>query len=385
MRKTMLSLLLTLAATAGWAQQWSVTGRVAGLNDGDTLELHEYSHIQQPVFAQAIVSGGEFRFSGQLDEPRVLRLFKRGMWGGPTLVLHAEDVRVDGRYSEESEAAMRRGHFDVTVGGSTLTDQFNEKVKAREFLDQLYQDTHEPYAAFSRQLHAAMNRNDSAEVKRLRNSDEYRKMSEDNERFFDTVKTTFRKMTDDNRDSWWGPFFMIYNLSYLTEQDSTQYNLLMPAAQQSYYGRMVREEIFPNDKTGEQMPLFTITESERGAAPLALAEVCKQNKYTLLDFWASWCGPCRKEIPNLKALYEQFHAKGLEILSVSIDKNVEQWRKACAEEQLPWLSYHDTEGVDGLYKVQFIPAMFLLDSEGRLVVMNIRGEELAAKMAELLP
>ena len=108
-------------------------------------------------------------------------------------------------------------------------------------------------------------------------------------------------------------------------------------------------------------------------------------KYVLLDFWASWCGPCRKEIPNVKKAYEQFKDKGFEVVSISIDKKEDEWRKAVKEENLVWPNFRSEE-VANLFKVKAVPTVYLLDSEGKIVASNneCRGEALAAKLAELL-
>ncbi|MBP9984636.1 MAG: TlpA family protein disulfide reductase, partial [Prevotella sp.] len=108
-------------------------------------------------------------------------------------------------------------------------------------------------------------------------------------------------------------------------------------------------------------------------------------KIFLVDFWASWCVPCRKEIPNLKNIYAANSKKGLEIISVSIDKNEAAWKKALEKEKLPWPNGIDKSGVDDLYHVQAIPAIFIVDAvSGKVIGENLRGEELAAKVTDLL-
>ena len=110
------------------------------------------------------------------------------------------------------------------------------------------------------------------------------------------------------------------------------------------------------------------------AAPLAM-----------VDFWASWCKPCRKEIPNLKAIYERFSGKGLEIVSISIDKNDSAWRKAVTAENLTWPNGIDKQGIKDMFNVNAIPAIFIVDGKtGRILADNIRGEQLANKLAEML-
>lgn len=111
-------------------------------------------------------------------------------------------------------------------------------------------------------------------------------------------------------------------------------------------------------------------------------------KVTIIDFWASWCGPCRAENPNVVALYKEFHAKGLNIIGVSLDKDVVKWKEAIAKDGLVWsqisnLKFWD-EPIAKQYNVESIPATFILDASGTVVAKDLRGAELKAKITELL-
>ncbi|OUN65105.1 MULTISPECIES: TlpA disulfide reductase family protein [Butyricimonas] len=112
-----------------------------------------------------------------------------------------------------------------------------------------------------------------------------------------------------------------------------------------------------------------------------------RGKYLLLVFWASWCAPCRGEIPHLKEIYEKYHADGLDILSVSVDNNRAAWEKALDESNMPWTQVSDLQGLKGevpnLYNVQGVPALWLIDQEGKIMVNNLRGERLDAKLKEI--
>lgn len=111
-------------------------------------------------------------------------------------------------------------------------------------------------------------------------------------------------------------------------------------------------------------------------------------KVTIIDFWASWCGPCRAENPNVVALYNEFHSKGLNIVGVSLDKDAAKWKEAIAKDQLTWTHVsnlkHWSEPIAKQYNVQSIPATFILDASGKIVAKDLRGAELKAKIAELL-
>ena len=111
-------------------------------------------------------------------------------------------------------------------------------------------------------------------------------------------------------------------------------------------------------------------------------------KVTIIDFWASWCGPCRAENPNVVALYKEFHSKGLNIIGVSLDKDATKWKDAIAKDGLIWPQVSNLkfweEPIAKKYNVQSIPATFILDAKGNIVAKDLRGDALRAKVATLL-
>jgi thiol-disulfide isomerase/thioredoxin len=113
-----------------------------------------------------------------------------------------------------------------------------------------------------------------------------------------------------------------------------------------------------------------------------------RGKYTLVEFWASWCAPCREESPTLVRLYNEYKGKGFTILSVSIDKNTTQWKNAIHQDGYTWENVCDMNGYGGptaaLYTVTAIPNSFLLDKNGRIIAKNLRGKVLESKLAELM-
>lgn len=111
-------------------------------------------------------------------------------------------------------------------------------------------------------------------------------------------------------------------------------------------------------------------------------------KVTLIDFWASWCGPCRNENPNVVALYNEFHSKGFNIIGVSLDSNLEKWKQAILKDKITWTQISNlkewNDPIARTYEVNQIPSTFLLDSSGKIVAIDLRGEELKNKIKELL-
>jgi thiol-disulfide isomerase/thioredoxin len=119
-----------------------------------------------------------------------------------------------------------------------------------------------------------------------------------------------------------------------------------------------------------------------------LANVLKENKYTLVEFWASWCGPCRQEIPHMKKAYSHFKDKGFEIVSFTLDHDMGRWEKASKDEAIPWINTGDMRAykspVVKMYGVRGVPANYLVDASGTIVDLNLRQEKLDNKLEELL-
>lgn len=112
-----------------------------------------------------------------------------------------------------------------------------------------------------------------------------------------------------------------------------------------------------------------------------------KGKYVLLDFWASWCAPCRAENPNVLRAYNKYKSKGFDILAVSLDTNVEKWKKAIAEDKLPWVQASDLKEINNAVVQQFgisrIPDNFLIDPNGIVIARGLRGDGLDKKLAEI--
>lgn len=135
--------------------------------------------------------------------------------------------------------------------------------------------------------------------------------------------------------------------------------------------------------TGVEAPLFAGPDPE--GETISLESL--RGKVVLLDFWASWCGPCRRENPNVVKLYEKYKEKGFEILGVSLDKTRDRWVKAIADDNLTWLHISDLKGWQSeygrLYGVSSIPQTVLLDEEGKIIARNLRGPALEQKLADI--
>lgn len=141
-------------------------------------------------------------------------------------------------------------------------------------------------------------------------------------------------------------------------------------------------------ETAEGTQFKEISMADMDGNVKTLSEVVKANKLTLLDFWASWCGPCRAEMPNVKKVYDDYHAKGFEVYGVSLDDKVEWWKDNVVKLGAPGIQVSDLKGwtSDGAsaYGVRAIPATILIDQNGIIIARNLRGDDLAKKVAEVI-
>ena len=135
---------------------------------------------------------------------------------------------------------------------------------------------------------------------------------------------------------------------------------------------------------GQPFPAFA--EKDTSGQPLVLANF--KGKVVLVDFWATWCGPCVAELPNVIAAYGKYHGKGFEIVGVSLDKDKAKLDAFVAEQKMTWAQYFDGQGwqnkLGQQYGINSIPATFLLDRDGKIIAKNLRGEALDKKLASLL-
>ena len=235
----------------------------------------------------------------------------------------------------QGEGDQRMANFtEVRVTGSPLQEEYERKMAFKDELNRMYAETEERHQEIMEQVRKARAAGNQALMDSLTGTEAYAAMSADE-------------------------------------------------AQKSFYGQIVYNELYPAASEGNPAPAFTVQDGN--GASFNLQQLMAGKKYLLLDFWASWCGPCRKEIPNLKAVYEKFASKGLEIVSISIDKDAAAWQKALEEEQLPWRNFRDETGVADAYSVSAIPAIFLVDGSGTIIATGLRGTALQEKLETLLP
>lgn len=377
--------MMALFAIIANAQSYTVKATLNGLPDGTIIEFVPMSHDNEKPVATATVKGGQCSITGQQDDPRLICMRVKDSYGMGKFMLDNSDITItaDVKQKGTSQGLPIYDFDNMKVTGSPLTDEYRKMYSVRDELDKIYQSNAKKFEAVHQQLNNAKT---DEERKAVKNSSEYKAMLQADSIFFSTVEFRLDSTINAHKDSFWGPLLMMDFMNYFRPADKAVFEAMSPAAKNSWYGKKVYAELYPGGGAGAMITPFSVKD-EAGKSH-TLASLVKGKKVALIDFWASWCHPCRMEIPNVKALYAKYKDKGFQVISISTDRDRKAWKKACADEKLQWPSFHDADSkLADLYHVRAIPAMYLFDvATGKIIAtdMDARGEKLADKLAELL-
>jgi len=182
-------------------------------------------------------------------------------------------------------------------------------------------------------------------------------------------------------------------LSMLTRDDTLDkeklkiiYNKLNNKFQNEYSIKIIENNLYPEKFININDNVFDFKLPNQYGKPFDTQKL--KGKYFLIDFWASWCTPCRKSFPDLIAVYEKFKSKNFDVLTVSIDENTEKWKQAILKDKIIWNNVIENKDFNGeivkKYKVSYVPKNFLINPEGKIIAIDISAEELEQFLAENL-
>lgn len=330
------------AAEANAEKGFIIMGDVTGFTDGTSVSfLNEQTN--QPE-KQATIEKGKFVIKGQMPQPG----FKGLIFGDqpPVVPIFLDNSNV--KISGDKNAIDQ-----LSITGSPSHTQFTEYTTALKPYEKIFQ----PDAQFD---------SDAA----------------------DNVEKISEEFVKKHPQSYVAPLAIIRMLQ--VNQDGVKaeklYKLLPPPVQSSGLGQYVNQQI----QESKINPIGSVIQdfSQKDTSGKLINVSAFRGKYVLLDFWASWCRPCRMENPNVVAAYNKFHDKNFTILSISLDQAKPAWLNAIQMDGLTWSHVSDLKGwnneVAGLFQIKSIPQNLLIDPDGKIIAKNLRGTVLDNKLNEIL-
>jgi peroxiredoxin len=358
--------ILTACTTATKVPHFTITGKIAGA-DSVIFILQKRSEGKMVTVDTAMVLKGQFKIiGGSVEFPERMNLLIKGRRSGLPLYVENSDIVITGHIDSLniSKISGSKTQDEFTAYSETLKP-FNEKNKV-----------------LNEEYRAAREAGDKVKMAELEKKGEeiYNEQTAFTKEFVKSHPASFLTPT------------LLNSLSYELEANDIESFIngldTTVAKVPVIKDLKARVAVMKTVAIGQKAPDFTM--NDVNDKPISLSSKIGKSKLLLIDFWASWCVPCRNENPNVVKTWMAFNKKGLDIFSVSLDREGEKdkWLQAIKDDKLTWTHVSDLKywscAAAKLYAVNSIPANFLLDETGIIIAKNLRGEELGTKVKELL-